>query len=115
MGHSEGAIAVATVAGLPVSARVVEGWTCHAGWPEYRGLNAPSGEPVLALVGENDPWFKLSILHDDCGAFMHGGLPRSIVYKASNYLSGKHSLSSDTDVQRKILPFIESATAREKK
>jgi hypothetical protein len=38
MGHSEGAIAVATLDAPPVAARIIEGWTCHAGWPEYRGL-----------------------------------------------------------------------------
>ena len=109
MGHSEGAITVATVTGFPVSARVVEGWTCHAGWAEYRGLQAAPGEPVLALVGENDPWFNLPILHGDCGAFMHGGRSRSIVYHAPNYLAGKHWLSSDLGVQREILAFIGNA------
>ncbi|WP_209427546.1 hypothetical protein, partial [Pararhodobacter sp. SW119] len=62
MGHSEGAIAVATLEVFPVAARVIEGWTCHAGWPEYRGLNTAGDEPVLALVGENDPWFRQPVL-----------------------------------------------------
>jgi dienelactone hydrolase len=120
MGHSEGAIATATVADLAVAARIVEGWTCHAGWPEYRGLNAPPGQPVLALVGENDPWFRDPELTGDCGAFMKegmddDGISHSIVYRAPNYLSAKHWLSSDQDVQREILEFIESAISTERK
>ncbi len=70
VGHSEGAIAVATAKLPPVAARVVEGWTCHAAWPEYRGLAAPAEEPVLSLVGENDPWFDQPDLHGDCGEWM---------------------------------------------
>jgi hypothetical protein len=110
MGHSEGAIAVATNADLPVAGRIVEGWTCHAGWHEYRGLNAPAGQPVLAIVGENDPWFRLPALNGDCSAFMQGGSSRSIVYRAPNYLSDKHWLSSDSDVRRDILSFIQDIT-----
>jgi hypothetical protein len=112
MGHSEGAIAVATVTGFPVSARVVEGWTCHSGWPEYRGLHAAPGEPVLALAAENDPWFKLPVLIGDCGAFMQEGQSRSIVYRAPGYLADKHWLSSDPDVQHEILAFIGKAINR---
>jgi len=108
MGHSEGAITVATVTGLPSAARIVEGWTCHAGWPEYRGLNAPEGAPVLALVGENDPWFKSPVLTGDCGAFLDDtGGSRSIVYRAPDYRAGRHWLSGDRDVQDEILDFID--------
>jgi dienelactone hydrolase len=107
MGHSEGGITVATWTGPPVAARIVEGWTCHAGWPEYRGLNAPQDEPVLTLVGEADPWFRLPVLQGDCGTFMagHAGA-QSVVYRAPHYLHRRHWLSHDSKVQTTILDFI---------
>ena len=41
VGFSEGGITSATVStdfDSGVNARVIEGWTCHAGWNEYRGI-----------------------------------------------------------------------------
>lgn len=114
MGHSEGGITVATMQADDVTARIVEGWTCHAGWPEYRGLNAPVGQPVLALVGENDPWFTDLDLKGDCGAFMvQDGPSRSVVYRAPYYLHSKHWLSGDKKVQALILDFIAAGLAQE--
>jgi dienelactone hydrolase len=109
MGHSEGAIAVATVTNAQAAARIVEGWTCHAGWPEYQGSAAPFGQPVLALVGESDPWFEAPVLHGDCGAYLKGARQRSLVYRAPNYLAAKHWLSSDPAAQVTILDFLYSA------
>ncbi|PVA11991.1 hypothetical protein DC366_03480 [Pelagivirga sediminicola] len=108
MGHSEGAITAATLMAPDIAMRIIEGWTCHSGWPEYWGLKAPEGQPVLALVGENDPWFRLPVLRGDCGAFMQGGAQVSQVYRAPDYLAGKHWLSTDKDVQALILDFIAS-------
>lgn len=107
MGHSEGAVSTTTLDAPNVAMRIVEGWTCHAGWPEYRGLNVPPDQSVLALVGANDPWFTLPVLQDDCGAFMAPEGPRvSKVYRAQDYRGGKHWLSSDDAVQARILEFI---------
>ena len=115
MGHSEGAITVATIEAPDAALRIIEGWTCHAGWPEYRGLNAPSDQPVLALVGEDDPWFRLPVLRGDCGAFMPDGAPmRSVVYDAPGYLSAKHWLSFDREVQVTILKFLSNNLPVEK-
>ena len=109
MGHSEGAIAVATLTGIASRARVIEGWTCEAGWPEYRGLRAPPEEPVLALVAQDDPWFRSPALHGDCGAFMAGRAhSRSIVYRPPGYLHDRHWLSVDGNVQATILGFLRS-------
>ncbi|MFX0546670.1 dienelactone hydrolase family protein [Roseovarius sp. S1116L3] len=108
MGHSEGAITVATIDAPDAALRIIEGWTCHAGWPEYRGLNAPEDQPVLALVGEDDPWFRQPVLSGDCGAFMQGEAQVSQVYRAPDYLAGKHWLSMDKDVRELILEFVAS-------
>ncbi len=105
IGHSEGGITVATYRGQPVTVRVIEGWTCHAGWPEYHGLKAPPREPVLSLVGENDPWFRLPVLKGDCGAFMDGN-DRSIVFRKPNRLHNQHWLSIHPPVRRIILEFL---------
>ena len=107
MGHSEGGITVATIEAPEVALRVIEGWTCHAGWPEYRGLNAPADQPVLALVGGLDPWFRAPVLRGDCGAFMPADAPmRSVVYRPPNHLARKHWLSFDTTVQATVLEFL---------
>ncbi|MGD9862638.1 MAG: hypothetical protein AB7S99_05440 [Pseudodonghicola sp.] len=112
MGQSEGAITTATIRDLPAAARVIEGWTCHAGWPEYRGLDAPADQPVLSLLGENDPWFRAPALHGDCGAFMTGPAHRSIVYRAPAARARKHWLSGDAAVQAEIVQFLLSTTKR---
>ncbi|MBW8636589.1 dienelactone hydrolase family protein [Hoeflea sp. WL0058] len=107
MGHSQGAITVATIVDVPAAARIVEGWTCHAGWPEYHGLNSDPDQPVLALVGTLDPWFKSQVLSGDCGAFMsQDNGSRSIVYQKPDYLADKHWLSVDRAVQAEILEFL---------
>jgi dienelactone hydrolase len=110
MGFSEGGITAATMTGAPVRARVVEGWTCHAGWPEYRGLKAPPGEPVLALVAEKDPWFQIPELRGDCGRFMKDRPhSRSVVYGPPGFLHTRHWLSFDAAVQDVILGFLVGA------
>ncbi len=107
MGFSEGAITVATYVGEPVRGRVIEGWTCHSGWLEYRGLNAPRDEPVLSLVGSNDPWFRKPWLQGDCGAFMAGRTnARSIVFRPPSPLANRHYLSSKPAARRAILDFL---------
>ncbi|MEO1194108.1 MAG: dienelactone hydrolase family protein [Pseudomonadota bacterium] len=109
MGHSEGGITAATYTGQPVDGRVVEGWTCHAGWPEYRGINAPEDEPVLTLVGDDDPWFQHPVLKGDCGAFMDGRAnSRSWVLTAPSPLADEHWLSRDRSVQAEIVSFLNS-------
>lgn len=105
MGHSEGAITAATYTGEPVAARVIEGWTCHAGWPEYRGLNAPTAEPVLSLVGAQDPWFSAPSAWGDCGRHMDGN-DRSIVFRKPGYLHKKHWLSGDRNTRKTIVAFL---------
>ena len=72
VGFSEGAIVSATLSAdsdQPLRARVVEGWTCHAGWSEYRGLNSTINEPVLTLVAKGDPWFQNYWTKGDCTEF----------------------------------------------
>lgn len=105
MGHSEGAITAATYTGEAVEARIIEGWTCHAGWPEYRGLNAPAAEPVLSLLGAKDPWFRAPSAWGDCGRHMDGN-DRSIVFRAPGYLHKKHWLSGDRNVRKTITGFL---------
>lgn len=107
MGFSEGAIAVATFTGRPVAARIIEGWTCHAGWPEYRGLAAAPNEPVLSLAGANDPWFTDPAPRGDCGAFMGQRQDsQSIVFDRPSPLHSQHWLSHDHRALGAILDFL---------
>jgi len=108
MGLSEGAITTATYEGEALSGRIIEGWTCHAGWPEYRGLRSPSSEPVLSLVADRDPWFTLPVLQGDCGAYMTGHKnAKSIVFGQGSPLRTSHWLAFDGSVKAMILDFLE--------
>lgn len=107
MGLSEGAITTATVSGEPVSARIIEGWTCHAGWHEYSGLNALASEPVLNLLGEEDPWFTAAPLRGHCGEYMqkdNGSL--SVLFRPPHVLTDYHFLSWHASAQEVLLEFL---------
>jgi hypothetical protein len=108
-GLSEGAIATATFRpdgrGQRIRAKVIEGWTCTAAWPEYHGLVSAAQMPVLALVGADDPWFQNPVLQGDCGAFMPtGGAGQSVVYRTGP-LSRRHELL-DFAAPRQVLEIF---------
>ena len=106
-GFSEGAIAAATISNGPVNARIIEAWTCNSSWFENVGLFAPEDEPVLALLGNQDPWYREHYFRGHCGDFMkHENRSRSILYKEPNFLSKKHYLSWRNDVRKEILSFL---------
>lgn len=110
IGLSEGGITAATFTSMQkdrsVRARVVEGWTCNAGWFELAGLRAPESEPVLALVGKNDPWFQSSYLQGHCGESMfHENGSKSVVYETGR-LSYEHELLEYREVQEETLAFL---------
>ena len=116
MGLSEGGITTATFAGSgrehAVRARVVEGWTCQSGWPEQAGINAPSSEPVLTLVGAKDPWFQNPWNKGTCRPFLDGlNGSRSVVYD-TGYLQSRHELLEDAEVQQTVLDYLREHTAR---
>ncbi len=111
MGLSEGAIVTATYRSqsgkASVKARIVESWTCHAGWDEYRGINAPADEPVLTLVAANDPWFQSPTTKGECTGFLdpHNG-SKSVVY-TDETLGQRHALLENEIVQAEVLEFLE--------
>ena len=112
MGLSQGGITAATFRSRDkskrVNARVIEGWTCHAGWSEYRGIRAPESEPVLSLVGENDPWFRASYSWGDCGGYMNKtNGSRSVVFSDLT-LRSRHELMEFKSVQKITLEFLRS-------
>lgn len=111
VGFSEGAIVSATLSAeldQPLRARVIEGWTCQAGWPEYRGLNRATIEPVLTLVAEGDPWFQNYWTKGDCAEFINKeNGSRSVVYDQGP-LRYKHSLLHNEDVQQLVIAFLQA-------
>ena len=111
MGFSEGAIVTATLSAeldQPLRARVIEGWTCHAGWSEYRGLNRTINEPVLTLVAEGDPWFQNYWTKGDCTEFINKeNGSRSVVYDQGP-LRYKHSLLDSGVVQQVVISFLQA-------
>jgi dienelactone hydrolase len=107
MGLSQGGITTATFKGEPVKARIIEGWGCHAGWPEYHGLNAPPNEPVLSLVGDKDPWFKNPVLQGDCGEFMKNDASRSVVFNSGS-LRYRHELLEYPKAKEVVQQFLEA-------
>ena len=110
IGLSEGGITTATFTSmqkdLSVRARVVEGWTCHTGWMDQIGVRAPASEPVLSLVGANDPWFQKPYLQGHCGETMyHDNGSKSVVYETGK-LSYRHELLEFREVQEETLAFL---------
>lgn len=110
IGLSQGGITTATFRSdnptTAVNARVIEGWTGHAGWEEYHGVNAPVSEPVLALVGRDDPWFQQTWNKGDCGEFLNKtNGSRSVVYTEAP-LRSRHELLEDKGVQKTVLEFL---------
>ncbi len=107
MGLSQGGITTATFSGEPVKARIIEGWGCHSGWPEYHGLNAPASEPVLSLLGDKDPWFQRPTLQGDCGEFMLNDASKSVVFRSGS-LRFKHELLEYPEVQQVVKGFLKA-------
>ncbi len=71
VGTSEGGVAAALYRGEEFRARIIAQWTCH-GAPFIRGLAAPEGEAVLAIVRSDDPWYQPERTEGqlgDCSAF----------------------------------------------
>lgn len=110
MGLSQGGITTATFhskdPAASVRARVVEGWTCHAGWEEYKGIKAPASEPVLTLVGEGDPWFQNPATRGDCGKYLSPNNGSESVVFRTGRLRNRHELMEASEVQKKVLAFL---------
>jgi dienelactone hydrolase len=112
MGFSEGALATVTFEAQNerqrVRARVAEGWTCILPWPEYRGVNAPESEPVLTLVGEQDPWYQDQWTKGDCAPFLNADNgSKSIVYK-DGALAANHGLLEFETAKKDVLDFLQA-------
>lgn len=110
VGLSEGGITAATFQSQSgkamLRARVVEAWTCHAGWDEYRGINAPAGEPVLTLLAAEDPWFQGPTTRGECTGFLRpGNGSKSVVYTEAD-LRQRHALLEDERVRAEVLDFL---------
>ncbi|RCK42535.1 dienelactone hydrolase family protein [Thalassospira profundimaris] len=111
MGFSEGAVVTATFKAQNerqrLRARIVEGWTCHAIWPEYRGILAPPDEPVLSLLGAHDPWYQDQWSKGDCAKFLdpeNGS--KSIIYNTDSF-ADQHGLLETPTVQQNVLDFLD--------
>ena len=111
VGLSEGGITAATYypknLDSSVNGRVIEGWTCNAGWEEYKGLNTPYNEPVLSLVAKYDPWFQAEYLKGHCGQFMNSNpLSKSLIVDDGTQLSKGHGLMHDSEIKKTTLEFL---------
>lgn len=111
LGFSEGGITVATLIMTKpeqqTNARVIEGWTCHAGWPEYQGLNAQKFEPVMSLVAKYDPWFQADWARGECGKFMHPNNGSVSIEIEQGQLAYGHGLLQAPALQTKVLTFLD--------
>lgn len=111
VGLSEGGITTATFSPTnkesSVKGRVIEGWTCNAGWKEYVGVNTPYNEPVLSLVAKYDPWFQDEYLKGHCGQYTNNNpLSQSIIVDDNTPLSKAHGLMHDNKIQKITLKFL---------
>jgi hypothetical protein len=89
-----------------LKARVAESWGCHAGWPEFVGINAPANEAVLSLLADRDPWYTADFHQGDCGEFMsatNGSQSFLVDYAPARFL---HELWEQPEIQEIILNFL---------
>lgn len=107
MGLSEGGITTATLRPQQGEvARIIEGWTCQAGWGEYKGMNAGASTPVLALVGSNDPWFQDQWTRGSCTRNLRSNNgSRSVVY-TSGRLAAEHELLDHSQPRQEVVNFL---------
>tara|TARA_E500000331_G_scaffold355632_1_gene411643 strand:- start:4285 stop:5163 length:879 start_codon:yes stop_codon:yes gene_type:complete len=115
VGLSEGGITTATFSPKnkesSIKGRVIEGWTCNAGWREYAGLNTPYNEPVLSLVAKYDPWFQEDYLRGHCGQYINDNpLSQSIIVDDDTQLSKAHGLMHDNKIQKITLEFLKKVS-----
>jgi dienelactone hydrolase len=112
VGLSEGGITTATYKPEnlkeSVSGRVIEGWTCHAGWEEYKGINSKYNEPILSIVAKDDPWFVADYLHGDCGEYLNNNPKSRSVVIDDLLLSRKHGLMHHQKIQKITLDFLDN-------
>lgn len=73
IGSSEGGVTAALYRGSELRARVITQWTCQ-GKPRIRGIDAPPGEPILAVVAQSDSWYANGPSQGHCGQFLAGRL-----------------------------------------
>jgi len=111
MGFSQGGITTATFEGKreaeAVRGRIIEGWTCHSGWADHDGLAATDNEPVLALLGERDPWFiKLPSTRGHCGQRMNTS-NGSASHVFTSPLANKHHMIAYPDIQKLVVDFLD--------
>lgn len=94
IGSSEGGLAVASQrhSPLPLAGIVILSWHCQGREP-FVGVKAPPEIPVLAIIGDNDPWYRARAGRH-CGEVLAGRRDaRSIVLPGSG-----HSIFSATDL-----------------
>lgn len=115
MGLSQGGITAATFQPQneqqKVRARIIEGWTCHDNWPEYHGMRAPASEPVLALIGTDDPWFQ-DVSQGNCQPFLNpenGSV--SVVYE-DEPLASRHELLEFSSPKQEVIRFLRQHLGR---
>jgi dienelactone hydrolase len=94
VGSSEGGQAVASqrASPLPLAGVVVLSWHCQGREP-FAGVKAPPEVPVLAVIGDNDPWYRARAGRH-CGEVFAGRRDaRSIVLPG-----GGHAVFSGADI-----------------
>jgi dienelactone hydrolase len=114
LGSSEGAVAAALYRGDEFRGRVIAQWTC-SGAPHVEGIAAPAEEPILALVGGEDPWYAANP-GLDCGQFLEGrrldcgqfleGRPLSTAKVIEGAGLPDHEVLADPAVQELVAEFL---------
>ena len=113
MGHSEGGITASKFTGESVNARIVEGATCHYGWPDWSGLDAPESEPVLALLGANDPWQRGKPWQGKhCGSLMSSSNGSNSIVVTEGEYADRHGVLFDPGVWDAVAAFLAAHTRR---
>ncbi|MCO4782353.1 MAG: dienelactone hydrolase family protein [Candidatus Cloacimonetes bacterium] len=99
-GFSEGAITTAKYPHNDIHKKLILGWTCNAGWPEYIGLEGPLDLKVQAILSDKDPWFQTPYLAGSCNKFMYNRPEaRSLVIMHNKHYVGDQDIAKKAIVQ----------------
>ncbi len=107
MGFSEGGATTARYAHGGLAGRVIIGWNClpsaqESLWSPYIGIKGPLNEPVIAVLGGNDPWFKRPELSGDCSTAL-ASRPRGLSIIAPDL---GHNAIGDAEILERVLAFM---------
>lgn len=105
-GFSEGGTTTALYSGDEFKAAVITGWTCTSSLDWWQGVRLPSSVPVLAVVGELDPYYYKNSNSGHCGSAIWGRRGSESILIPGGY----HDVRIEPGIDERIIEFLRQNT-----